>query len=148
MPTLRKSLTVFLTFLVSTIAVLFFVQSHYGFVLSNNWYNVNKLEKHVQTESQRTVLFFRKNGCADCISINSYMSKTLFTGAFSTDKAMRGLVNDVVVIDVYDPAAKHYIAEYNLTEVPTMIILEGGKEVSRYSGTDIEKIDAQLEKAI
>ncbi len=48
---------------------------------------------------------------------------------------------NIQFVNTNQPQNRHYITEYKLTKVPTFIHLKYGKQVEKYTGTNIEKID-------
>ncbi|MCT3535329.1 thioredoxin [Lactobacillus crispatus] len=83
----------------------------------------------IKTNDDSTILFYRED-CKSCRSIFSYtvMKKDLFR-------------KNIQLVNTNQPKNRHYITEYKLTEVPTFIHLKYGRQVERYSGTNIERID-------
>ncbi|MCZ9602824.1 thioredoxin family protein [Lactobacillus crispatus] len=83
----------------------------------------------IKTNDDSTVLFYRDD-CKSCRSIFSYavMKKDLFR-------------KNIQFVNTNQPQNRHYITEYKLTKVPTFIHLKYGKQVEKYTGTNIEKID-------
>lgn len=83
----------------------------------------------IKTNNESTVLFYRDD-CESCRSIFSY--------AILKKDVLR---KNIQLINTNQPKNRHYISEYKLTEVLTFIHLKYGKEIEKYSGTNIEKID-------
>ncbi|RVU71228.1 MULTISPECIES: thioredoxin domain-containing protein [Lactobacillus] len=83
----------------------------------------------IKNNTEETVLFYR-NDCPACRSIFSYVvtQKDLFR-------------KNIQLINTNQPKNRHYISEYKLTQVPTILHLKYGKCVEQYSGTNIERIN-------
>lgn len=82
------------------------------------------------TAIENAVVLFYKDDCSDCKAIfDRVMVEKDFGGT------------NIKPINLNNVKNKHYIGEYNLHYVPTLIVLHHGKEVDRYTGIDKRKIN-------
>ena len=83
-----------------------------------------------QKEGPSAVLFY-KDSCPDCQKIFHQVVVA---------KELHGL--PIQMINLNQPANRHYIAQYNLKFVPTFLLFKNGKPVERVVSTDKAKISS------
>lgn len=100
-----------------------------GYHLRNTAIENNRIQVSLNKNENAVVLFY-KDDCSDCKAIfDRVMAEKDFVGT------------NIKLINLNNVKNKHYIGEYNLHYVPTLIVLHRGKEVDRYTGVDKRKIN-------
>ncbi|MCK8605670.1 thioredoxin family protein [Leuconostoc citreum] len=90
----------------------------------------DRLNKLDNTSKQDTVIIFHKPGCSDCQKARTQI-KQLIKSHPKTQ---------YIVVNVNKPAAKMFVTKYGITEVPTIVRLQGQKVVDSTSATDDKNI--------
>lgn len=92
----------------------------------------------VVIKKKQSVLFFYRDDCGDC--------QKIFEQVYNLSQKNPGKVQFINTNNKKNH--EKYLTKYSVKYVPTFIALdENGEEVSRYTGTDSEKIAEQLKKA-
>ena len=92
----------------------------------------------VVIKKKQSVLFFYRDDCPDC--------QKIFEQVYNLSQKNSGKVQFINTNNKKNH--EKYLTKYSVKYVPTFIVLdEKGGEVSRYTGTDREKIAEQLKKA-
>lgn len=124
----KIGLTVFLTCLIIVIGCG-------GYHLKNTIIQNNRAPITLSNK-ENTVVFFYKDTCSDCRKIfNDVMFKKDFEHV------------NVKLVNLNNEKNKNYILKYNLHYVPTFITLRNGKEINRYTGTNMNKINTVFKGA-
>lgn len=90
-------------------------------------------------KKKQSVLFFYRDDCPDC--------QKIFEQVYNLSQKNPGKVQFINTNNKENH--EKYLTKYSVKYVPTFIVLdENGGEVSRYTGTDSEKIAEQLKKAV
>lgn len=123
-------------FSLAVIAILTAIGGTYYYNTEVNGYPDTKNfgEKIDQLDSQskkETVLVFHKPGCPDCKQARSTIKKTI--------KAHQKSI-DYIVINVKQSDAQTYLAKYGVTQVPTVIALQGNQVIDSTSSTNNKTI--------
>lgn len=87
---------------------------------------IEQLKKFKENQSKPTVLIFHKEGCSDCKKVVKLVNEELSIN--------RGKVN-YVVVSTNSQAGKTLIHEYGVYKVPTFILFNHNREISRYEDT-------------
>ncbi|WP_349585178.1 thioredoxin family protein [Leuconostoc citreum] len=89
---------------------------------------INTLSSHSQ---QKTVIVFHKPGCSDCKHSRSTIKNAIKTH----QKSIQYLVINVNRVD-----AQTYVAKYGVTQLPTVIALQGDQVIDSTSSTNNKTI--------
>ncbi|KZU18644.1 thioredoxin [Companilactobacillus farciminis] len=118
--------------IIKAIAIMAVVAVMVIFIGHNYINTIEKRQTVVQIpKDTKETLFFYRDDCADCQSI--------FHQVYWQDKLTK---QDVLFINMNQPANRKYIEKYHLTAVPTFINADN----QRYSGTNLDKIEKVVGK--
>ncbi|BDX42666.1 MULTISPECIES: thioredoxin domain-containing protein [Enterococcus] len=118
--------------IIKTLAIVAVIAFMVIFVGHNYINTIEKRQETVQIpKDTKKTLFFYRDDCSDCQSI--------FHQVYWRDKLTN---QDVLFINMNQPANRKYIEKYNLTAVPTFINADN----QRYSGTNLDKIEKVVGK--
>ena len=104
------------------------------FMLQGNTYHDTANPKDVIKQTQQeisqpyTIIVFHKTGCSDCKQV-----------VRTVNRAMNQKISGIKYV-VTDTKESDLYKDYNVTEVPTFVVLRKGQEIERYSGTNTTKI--------
>ncbi|MCK8605725.1 thioredoxin family protein [Leuconostoc citreum] len=90
----------------------------------------DKINRLDETSNQITVLIFHKPGCSDCQRIRPTVKQVI--------KSKRNV--NYIVINVSKQDAKTFIAQYGITEVPTIIRLKGTRVIDSTTSTQTKSV--------
>ncbi|MGR8822868.1 thioredoxin domain-containing protein [Leuconostoc citreum] len=89
---------------------------------------INQLDA---TNKQKTVLIFHRPGCSDCKNVRELVKQTI--------KTNHKRIN-YIVINVNNNQAKTFMTKYGVTEVPTIIYLEGNQVIDSTTSTQAKDV--------
>ena len=87
----------------------------------------SKIDALSNSSQQKTVLIFHKPDCPDCRNARSTIKRAIKHNSESIN---------YIVINTKKEKARKYLAKYDVTQVPTVIVLKGDKVVDSSSSTN------------